>query len=191
MKPDTEAAAIPAPSTKKPSISILLASWFGAGYLPKAPGTFGSIGGAILALLMNWLALRSLFESDNGSVRVTHYFGARLLASYALVLIIAIVGVIASDRAARFTQIKDPQWIVIDEVSGQLLTYYLFFLTTPLNWKCLLLGFILFRLFDIWKPFPARQLENLPGGWGIMADDWMAGIYAALLLQVALHFRLL
>jgi len=56
------------------------------------------------------------------------------------------------------------------------------FLWRILNWKYLLLGFILFRVFDIWKPFPARQAESLPGGWGIMADDWVAGIYAALVL---------
>jgi phosphatidylglycerophosphatase A len=54
-----------------------------------------------------------------------------------------------------------------------------------LNWKYLLLGFLLFRAFDIWKPFPARQAESLPGGWGIMADDWVAGIYAALGLWIA------
>ena len=58
-----------------------------------------------------------------------------------------------------------------------------------LNWKFLLAGFILFRLFDIAKPFPCRRLENLPGGWGIMADDWMAGIYAAICLRLALHFQ--
>ncbi len=77
---------------------------------------------------------------------------------------------------------KDPQIVVIDEVAGQLISY--FGLATPktfaLNWKYLLLGFILFRVFDIWKPFPARQAESLPGGLGIMADDWIAGIYAAL-----------
>src|ERR1700675_3316642 len=72
-----------------------------------------------------------------------------------------------------------------------LTTYDLFFLVMPLYWKTYLLGFILFRALDIWKPFPARQLERLPGGWGIMADDWMAGIYAALVLRVALHFRVL
>jgi phosphatidylglycerophosphatase A len=102
-----------------------------------------------------------------------------------------VVGVIVADRAAKYAQIKDPRWVVIDEVSGQLITYYLFFWITPFNWKSWLLGFILFRLFDIWKPFPARQLEQLPGGWGIMADDWMAGIYAAIVLQVALHFRVI
>jgi phosphatidylglycerophosphatase A len=78
---------------------------------------------------------------------------------------------------------KDPQFVVIDEVSGQMITY--FFPFTVLNWKSLVLGFILFRVFDIWKPFPARQAESLPGGLGIMADDWIAGIYAALGLWIA------
>ena len=73
---------------------------------------------------------------------------------------------------------------MIDEVSGQMITYLLR-PSLPLNWKYLLLGFILFRVFDIWKPFPARQAESLPGGLGIMADDWIAGIYAALGLWIA------
>ncbi len=97
---------------------------------------------------------------------------------YAVVLLIAILGVYVADRAARYSGKKDPQFIVIDEVSGQMLTY--FFPLTVLNWKSWLLGFILFRVFDIWKPFQARQAEALPGGLGIMADDWIAGIYAAL-----------
>lgn len=63
--------------------------------------------------------------------------------------------------------------------------YNSLFLFRLLNWKYLLLGFILFRLFDIWKPFPARQAESLPGGWGIMTDDWIAGVYAALGLWLA------
>jgi phosphatidylglycerophosphatase A len=93
------------------------------------------------------------------------------------------VGLWAAGRAARYTGQKDPQFIVIDEVSGQLITYFMPF--AVLNWKSWLLGFILFRVFDIWKPFPARQAESLPGGWGIMADDWIAGIYAALGLWLA------
>jgi phosphatidylglycerophosphatase A len=123
------------------------------------------------------------------------YFGTSpLISSYLQVWVavaIAFLGVVVANRAARYAQVRDPQWIVIDEVSGQLITYHLFFLVMPLYWKTYLLGFILFRAFDIWKPFPARQLERLPGGWGIMADDWMAGIYAAIVLRVALHFRVL
>src|SRR5258708_13435083 len=68
--------------------------------------------------------------------------------------------------------------------------YGLFFALSLVNWKYLLLGFILFRVFDIWKPLPIRRLEKLPGGWGIMADDWMAGIYAAILLRLPLPLNL-
>ena len=69
--------------------------------------------------------------------------------------------------------------------------YAIFSALSLLNWKYLLAGFVLFRLFDIWKPFPVHNLETLPHGWGIMADDWLAGVYAAILLKVALHFSVL
>jgi phosphatidylglycerophosphatase A len=192
MSLDTE---IPTASTRrpKPHISILLATWFGLGYLPKAPGTWGSAAGTTLALLMAAVSFRH-FDKFTASYQQRNFWTTGLLASYFEVfvaVVIAVVGVLVSDRAARYAQAKDPQWVVIDEVSGQLITYYLFFLVLPLNWKSWLLGFILFRLFDIWKPFPARQLERLSGGWGIMADDWMAGIYAAIVLRVALHFRVI
>jgi phosphatidylglycerophosphatase A len=192
MKPDTEPASPPHP-TKKPRISFLLATWFGLGYLPKAPGTWGAAGGAALAIAMEWLFFNRaapIYRLE----RDVNFWTTGFLPSGVGILVavaVAIAGVIASDRAARYAAKKDPQWVVIDEVSGQLLTYYLFFWLLPLNWKTWLLGFILFRLFDIWKPFPARQLEQLPGGWGIMADDWMAGIYAAIVLQVAVHFRVI
>jgi phosphatidylglycerophosphatase A len=192
MSLDTD---IPTASTRrpKPHISILLATWFGLGYLPKAPGTWGSAAGTALALLMAGVSFRH-FDKFTASHQQRNFWTTGLLASYFEVfvaVVIAVVGVLVSDRAARYAQAKDPQWVVIDEVSGQLITYYLFFLVLPLNWKSWLLGFILFRLFDIWKPFPARQLERLSGGWGIMADDWMAGIYAAIVLRVALHFRVI
>ncbi|MFZ0981497.1 MAG: phosphatidylglycerophosphatase A [Candidatus Acidiferrales bacterium] len=129
-----------------------------------------------------------------------------LISQCALALATAAIGVWGASRAAKFWQQEDPQRVVIDEVSGQHLTLLLgcavpiWWKPTPmwssppiglitthsaLNWKYLLLGFILFRVFDIWKPFPARQAESLPGGWGIMADDWIAGIYAAIGLWIA------
>jgi phosphatidylglycerophosphatase A len=105
----------------------------------------------------------------------------------ALIIAVSIIGVWAAGRTALYLQKHDPQIVVIDEVAGQLISYL--GLATPrtfaVNWKYLLLGFILFRVFDIWKPFPARQAESLPGGLGIMADDWIAGIYAALGLWIA------
>jgi len=108
-------------------------------------------------------------------------------AELIVAVVIGLVGVWTATRAAQHFGEPDPQKVVIDEVSGQHLTLLI---GVPLsnaapNWKYFLLGFILFRVFDIWKPFPARQAEGLPGGWGIMADDWIAGVYAALGLWVA------
>jgi phosphatidylglycerophosphatase A len=97
------------------------------------------------------------------------------------------VGVWAATLTARYLGHKDPSAVVIDEVSGQLITYFgALGALVALNWKSLVLGFILFRGFDILKPFPARRAEWLPGGWGVMADDWFAGGYAAIALW-ALH----
>src|ERR1019366_3756501 len=118
--------------------------------------------------------------------RATNFWTVGLTPAYVvyiIVILVAILGVYVADRAATYAGKKDPQFVVIDEVSGQMITYFVPF--TVLNWKTWLLGFILFRVFDIWKPFPARQAESLPGGWGIMADDWIAGIYAALGLWIA------
>ena len=121
---------------------------------------------------------------------------------------IGLVGLWAASRASDHLDTKDPQVVVVDEVSGQLLAIlftfgsterYLQGMTTfrngfwwrgDVNWKYLLAGFILFRVFDIWKPFPARRAESLPGGLGIMADDWVAGVYAALGLWLLRALRL-
>lgn len=113
---------------------------------------------------------------------------ANFLANqFAVGLIVLIIGLWAAHRAAKYFQKDDPQIIIVDEVSGQMITYLGLLTAGPIphSWKYLLLGFILFRVFDIWKPFPARQAESLPGGWGIMADDWIAGIYAAIVLWLA------
>jgi phosphatidylglycerophosphatase A len=99
------------------------------------------------------------------------------------VLLLSALGVWAAEKMSVESELKDPQFVVVDEVTGQMLTYLL--ALAPANWKYLLLGFILFRVFDIWKPFPARQAESLPGGWGIMADDWVAAVYAAIGLWIA------
>ena len=90
-------------------------------------------------------------------------------------------------RVARATGLKDPQFVVIDEVAGQLITL----IAVPVSWKSMLLGFILFRGFDIVKPPPVRQLERLPEGIGIVVDDVAAGLYALIVMQLALHFGLL
>ena len=203
------------PSTKKPRLAVVVATALGLGYLPKAPGTLGSLAGLALAQLPPW-ALLALVVALDGFGRDAHIHSRSrpfpdpvLLVHLTLALLLAVVGIWSAGRAARFWQKNDPQWVVIDEVSGQHLALLLGCVvpiwprptavwssagvlirgipldTMVLNWKYLILGFILFRAFDIWKPFPARQAESLSGGWGIMADDWVAGIYAAIGLWLA------
>jgi phosphatidylglycerophosphatase A len=218
-------------ASKKPRLALLLATVLGAGYLPKSPGTYGSLVGVATVFFS---AIFFLHPRSFGDVFSLHpladtilrenLFGAPgtdihnvplafpLIIAGALFVVFSIIGVWSASRVAAFAGIEDPQYVVIDEVAGQHLTlllplipialphltahmdfseYTIFFALSLANWKYLLLGFILFRVFDIWKPWPVRSLEKLPGGWGIMADDWMAGVYAAILLRVALYFGLL
>lgn len=238
MEPSPNPSATPSSATRqpaqagkpartgKPRVSIAIATALGLGYIPVAPGTFGSLAGVVPATFSYWMPLlcalltgefMSFYAETNGPPGVDPVIFAQIL--FAIVL--ALVGVFTADRAAKYWGAKDPQKVVIDEVSGQHLTYLLagfwprraspavhalsahgahplmwsshplgLFGFASLDWKYLLVGFILFRVFDIWKPFPARQAESLPGGLGIMADDWIAGIYAALGLWLARAFGL-
>lgn len=177
-------------SSAKPSLAFAIGTSLGLGYLPKAPGTWGSVGGVALAA-----AIAAATRGQPASVI--------LAAEVAVTVLVSLAGVWAGTAVAEFAGVEDPQYVVIDEVSGQMITLVLglglhawfagadfaaTFASSLLNWKYLLTGFILFRVFDIWKPFPARQAESLPGGLGIMADDWIAGVFAALLLWFARHF---
>ncbi len=150
-------------------LSLFFATAGYVGLIPKAPGTCGSLLATIILFAVS---------------RRTSYIPAELLLSG--IGIVTVLGVLAADRVARDRGVDDPQMVVIDEVAGQLLT----FLFIPLRWQTLLLGTILFRLFDIWKPFPLRRAESLPHGVGIMADDLLAGVYANLLLQGACRWLL-
>jgi phosphatidylglycerophosphatase A len=186
---------------RKPSVSLAIATAFGLGYLPKAPGTWGSVAG----ILLSWVLLKlwphiSLWGQGPRLWNIPVPYG---LVAVTTTTLVGLVGLWAADRSAQYVGVKDPQFVVVDEVSGQMIATlftmgaterYLdgmtgfhsgFWWHGDPNWKYLLLGFILFRVFDIWKPFPARQAESLPGGLGIMADDWIAGIYAALGLWIA------
>ena len=139
----------------------LVATGLGSGYSPFAPGTAGSLVGVLLFLPLAGLA-----------------WPVQLATTTALTL----VGVLAAGRAARLVGRKDPGLVVVDEVAGQWIT----FLALPFTPVTALAGFLLFRVMDILKPWPARDLERLPGGFGIMADDVAAGIYAQLLLRAGL-----
>jgi phosphatidylglycerophosphatase A len=108
-------------------------------------------------------------------------------AVIALALIATLIGIPAATQVARSFGKKDPQFVVIDEVAGQLITL----IAVPVTWKTFLAGFILFRVFDIVKPPPVRQLEKLPGGTGIVLDDVAAGLYALAVMQILLRSGLL
>ncbi|MGH9680157.1 MAG: phosphatidylglycerophosphatase A family protein [Candidatus Acidiferrales bacterium] len=173
--------ASPQPGARKPRVSVAIATALGLGYLPKAPGTWGSLAGILIYSVTQYYF--PLTAASGVRLQLIDRVKWAAETGLPVTLVIALVGVWCATRAADFSGRKDPQFVVIDEVSGQHIAYL--FSLTLLDWKYLLLGFILFRVFDIWKPFPARQAESLPGGLGIMADDWIAGIYAALGLWIA------
>jgi phosphatidylglycerophosphatase A len=181
MKPKTESE--PQRPARKPRLSFFIATACGLGYLPKVPGTWGSLAGLGLFWAFQPAIKQLIVQFHPDAYFAVAQFNPGVILTAGLSLFLAILGVWAAGQAAELVRSKDPQFVVIDEVSGQHLTYFL--ALAPVNWKYLLLGFILFRVFDIWKPFPARQAESLPGGWGIMADDWVAAVYAALGLWLA------
>ena len=145
----------------KDRLATAVATGLGSGYAPVAPGTAGSLVGLALFWPVHHLPLV-------GQVVAT-------------VLVFAL-GVAASARVARRLGIEDPGLVVADEVVGM----WVSLLGLPLTGVTAVAGFVLFRVFDVFKPYPARDLEHLPGGWGIMCDDVMAGIYANLLLRAGL-----
>jgi phosphatidylglycerophosphatase A len=150
-------------------IALAISTWFGCGYSPKAPGTAGAAGGLVVALaLAAWAGFGPL------------HFLALSAAAFAPF-------VWAAGRTARLKNLADPQIVVADEVIG---LWIALAGARELNWKAYLVAFALFRLFDIWKPAPVRQLERLHGGLGIVADDAMAGCYAALVLFITGWFNL-
>ncbi|MHB8055761.1 MAG: phosphatidylglycerophosphatase A family protein [Candidatus Aminicenantales bacterium] len=140
-------------------IAGVFATFFGAGFFPIAPGTFASMEAALVYRFAGW-KLAPL--------------------PYQLVLLgLFLAGVAAAEIQARVMGQKDPRPVVIDEVVGQGIALFL----APAGWGWIAGGFFLFRLFDVFKPGPIRLLERLPGGWGIMADDVLAGVFSALVLQ--------
>ena len=141
---------------RRPVVALSIATAFGVGYVPFAPGTFGSAVGLVI-----WAVLPSSI-----AVHLS-----------AIVLIFAI-GVWCGTVAERHFGGSDPGPVVIDEVMGMLLTLFMH----PVGWGGAITAFFLFRAFDVLKPYPADRLERLPGGLGVMADDSMAAVYANLVL---------
>jgi phosphatidylglycerophosphatase A len=165
MSPGIREPGIADRSERSPNLltrftALAIATSLGVGYIPFAPGTFGSAAGLLL-----WWALPAASTAQ----------AAAILALFA-------VGSWSGSVAERHFGKTDPGQVVIDEVMGMLITLFL----NPVGWMGAIGAFFLFRVFDIVKPPPARQLEGLHGGVGVMADDAMAAIYANLVLRAAL-----
>jgi phosphatidylglycerophosphatase A len=156
---------------RAPRWATLIATFFGIGHLHPGPGTWGSA-----ATVGIWAAVAHELPPT-----------LRTPVAIALAVLVALIGVPAATRVARASGGKDPQFVVIDEVAGQLIAL----IAVPLAWKTFLAGLILFRAFDILKPPPVRQLERLPEGAGIVLDDVAAGILALIVMHLLLHFGIL
>jgi Phosphatidylglycerophosphatase A and related proteins len=170
----------------------------GVGYLPLAPGTWGAIVGVGLHLI--WIFLtRKFLETDFVTSREAgHWFPMGiyfLCVAFTLLLLfcLTLAGNWAATRVEKLSGRKDASIVVIDEVAGQLITLTFIPFLFSSYWVFLLAGFLLFRVFDIWKPYPIRRLEALESGLGVMADDVLAGIYAGVVLSllIAIYFLIL
>ena len=168
---DTAKLAVTGVPRRTPLWATLVATFFGIGRLRPGPGTWGSA-----ATVLSYAALCSAIEPS-----------WRTPLAIALALLVTLIGIPAATQVSRGSGTKDPQFVVIDEVAGQLVAL----IGVPFAWKSFLAGFILFRVFDILKPPPVRQLEALPEGAGIVLDDIAAGLYALGAMHLLLHFGLL
>lgn len=162
--------AAPAPRRKRSALdyAALAIATFGVGYLPLIPGTFGSMAGVVVFLLLSQSRLLQLL----------------------FIPVIVVLGIWAASQTERLLGRKDPGKVVVDEVAGQMIALMpLAFLAPDGPWLVwVIVSFNLFRLFDIFKPYPARRCEGFPGGFGIMADDLVAGVYAAIGTALCLKF---
>jgi phosphatidylglycerophosphatase A len=143
----------------KERIATIIATGFGSGYSPFAPGTAGSVVGLALFVPLALLDPRLQFVATAA---------------------VFFLGVWSASLVAKRSGVEDPGLVVVDEIAGMWITLLLL----PLTWQVAVVGFFAFRVMDVFKPYPARDFEKFPRGWGIMADDVMAGIYANLTVRV-------
>lgn len=160
--------------TASDRVGYALATGMGAGFVPIAPGTVGALEGVAI-----YLAIHALHLQQVSSLIVLAIINVVLFAA----------GVWASNRTCEITGLEDPRSIVIDEVSGQLIALTPLVILPSFSIRAVVIGFLLFRLLDIFKPYPIRKLERLHGGLGVMADDTLAGLYAAVLVWLCAHFQ--
>lgn len=142
-------------------LTRMLATFFYIGYAPAAPGTLASLAGAVIAIALH----------------------SNLLLYILVFLVVTVIGFQVSDRAEELEGQKDPSCIVIDEVAGIMIAFFLL----PIDWRTGIVAFFLFRAFDMFKIYPVNKFESLKGGRGVMMDDLFAGLYTNLTMQIALR----
>lgn len=174
------------PSSIVDYIALALTT-FGVGYIPGAPGTYGSAIGVGIYLIFIWLQGQPPSAGSGAGLNLA--FITMLMAVFpfavylALLIALSGLGIWASNRTITLLGNEDASEAVVDEVIGQLVTFC--FVPFGIGWPFIVAGFLLFRLFDIFKPFPINHLQNLSGGLGICADDIVAGVYAGVCLAVS------
>lgn len=157
--------------SRAPLWADLVATACHVGHIKSGPGTWGAAIGVIL-----W---RLIEKAVDGS--------GRDLAVFGIAVLLSVAGMKAATLVERATGVEDPPFVIVDEIVGQLFAL----IGAPLTWKAAVAGFLLFRLFDITKPFPLRRLESFPEGIGIVMDDIGAGLYSLVVLHLLLHFGIL
>ena len=144
------------------SFSILIATFLGVGYFPAAPGTAATVIGGLLAFLLQ------------GTI---FYYTVT-------VFVLIVLGIFVSSHVEKLLNQTDPGIVVIDEVAGMMIALF----GLPFSWPIAICGFFLFRAMDMFKIYPINKLESMPGGWGIMLDDVMAGVYTNIILSIAVRW---
>jgi len=187
----TEAPSLasPRPARSFKDYLALAIATCGVGYLPLAPGTYGSVVGVGLYLVLRGAFMTLLWPlAARKGLNVLHIAYALITLELVAIFCVSTAGTWAASHVEKLSGKKDPGKVVIDEVAGQLVALT----TMPMDvemWWTIILAFGLFRLFDIIKPYPARRLESLHGGLGIVADDLVAGVYAALVVALMVSIR--
>jgi phosphatidylglycerophosphatase A len=162
-------------------LALFFTTW-GVGYLPLMPGTFGSMVGVIIYLGIVWMDGTAGIQFLAGGYSADQITAFVWASNSILLALLILVGIWASGRTIPILGDLDPPEAVVDEVMGQIIT--LLFVPLGVRWPFVLAGFLLFRLFDIWKPYPIDSLQSLPGGVGVCADDIVAGVYAGMCLSI-------
>jgi len=179
----------PRPARSFKDYLALAVATCGVGYLPLAPGTYGSVVGVGLYVLLRGAFMAILWSlAARNRLNLLHIAYPLITLELVAILCVTAAGTWAASHVEKLSGKKDPGKVVIDEVAGQMVAL----IAMPMeaeSWWTIILAFGLFRLFDIIKPYPAHRLESLHGGLGIMADDLVAGVYAAVVVALAVSVR--